>query len=56
MDEENFPVGYGEENDYCIRASDAGFRLAIADDAYVFSFKIKKFWSRTEKEAYAAGF
>ena len=31
MDEQNFPVGYGEENDYCIRAADAGFDLAIAD-------------------------
>src|SRR5690606_23502197 len=39
MDEENFPLGYGEENDYCIRAAEAGFALAIADDAYVFHAK-----------------
>jgi GT2 family glycosyltransferase/glycosyltransferase involved in cell wall biosynthesis len=43
MDEENFPVGYGEENDFCIRAADAGFALAVADDAYVFHAKSKSF-------------
>jgi GT2 family glycosyltransferase/glycosyltransferase involved in cell wall biosynthesis len=43
MDEENFPVGFGEENDYCIRAADAGFGLAIADDVYVFHAKSKSF-------------
>lgn len=43
LDEESFPTGYGEENDYCIRAGDAGFELAIADDAYVFHAKSKSF-------------
>lgn len=43
LDEEAFPTGYGEENDYCIRAADAGFELAIADDAYVFHAKSKSF-------------
>lgn len=43
MDEENFPMGYGEENDYCIRASDAGFQLVIADDVFVFHAKSKSF-------------
>lgn len=50
MDEKNFPVGYGEENDYCIRASDAGFRLAIADDAYVFHSKSKSFGHERRKK------
>ncbi|MCI5049741.1 MAG: glycosyltransferase [Rickettsiales bacterium] len=36
LDEETFPKGYGEENDYCLRAADAGFNIAIADDAYVY--------------------
>lgn len=36
FDEETFGKGYGEENDYAIRAADAGFALAVADDAYVF--------------------
>jgi GT2 family glycosyltransferase len=39
LDEENFPRGYGEENDYCIRARSAGFELAIADTAYVWHAK-----------------
>lgn len=43
MDEEAFPVGYGEENDFCIRAGDAGFELAVADDTYVFHSKSKTF-------------
>ncbi len=43
FDEEHFPVGYGEENDFCLRAGDAGFDLAIADDAYVFHAKSKSF-------------
>jgi GT2 family glycosyltransferase/glycosyltransferase involved in cell wall biosynthesis len=49
MDEENFPVGYGEENDYCIRATDAGFELAIADDVYVFHAKSKSFGHERRK-------
>jgi len=36
LDEETFPRGYGEENDYCLRAADAGFDIAIADNAYVY--------------------
>jgi GT2 family glycosyltransferase len=36
FDEENFGVGYGEENDYCLRARQAGWQLALADDTYIF--------------------
>lgn len=36
FDEENFGAGYGEENDYCLRAADLGWKLAVADDVYVF--------------------
>ena len=43
MDETAFPTGYGEENDYSIRAQDAGFALALADDTYVFHAKSKSF-------------
>jgi GT2 family glycosyltransferase/glycosyltransferase involved in cell wall biosynthesis len=50
MDEVNFPLGYGEENDYCIRAVDAGFSLAIADDAYVFHAKSSSFGHRRRAE------
>lgn len=50
MDEENFPIGYGEENDFCIRAADAGYELAIADDTYVFHAKSKSFGSSRRTE------
>lgn len=36
FDEENFGAGYGEENDYALRARQAGWRLALADNAYVY--------------------
>lgn len=36
FDERSFGRGYGEENDYCLRATKAGWQLAVADDAYVF--------------------
>lgn len=36
FDEEAFGRGYGEENDYCLRAREQGWELAIADDCYVF--------------------
>jgi GT2 family glycosyltransferase/glycosyltransferase involved in cell wall biosynthesis/SAM-dependent methyltransferase len=36
FDEENFGAGYGEENDYCLRARKAGWHLALADDTYIF--------------------
>ncbi len=36
FDEATFGEGYGEENDYCLRAFKAGWQLAIADDAYVY--------------------
>jgi len=43
FDEETFPKGYGEENDFSLRAVKAGFKLAIADNAYVFHAKSKSF-------------
>ena len=35
FDLENFPRGYGEENDYCMRAATAGFRNVLCTNAYV---------------------
>lgn len=35
FDIENFPRGYGEENDFCMRASSAGFRNVLCPNAYV---------------------
>lgn len=43
FDEKAFPRGYGEENDYCVRAQQAGFSLAIVDNCYVFHAKSKSF-------------
>jgi glycosyltransferase involved in cell wall biosynthesis len=34
LDEINFPRGYGEENDWCMRAGELGWRHAIALHAY----------------------
>jgi len=36
FDEEHFPRGYGEENDFCMRASQAGWRHALCGDTFVF--------------------
>src|SRR4030095_758126 len=43
LDEELFPNGYGEENDYCLRAGKAGFSGAIADDCYLFHAKSRSY-------------
>jgi GT2 family glycosyltransferase/glycosyltransferase involved in cell wall biosynthesis len=43
LDEECFPTGYCEENDYSQRAREAGFELAVADDAYVHHAKSRSF-------------
>jgi GT2 family glycosyltransferase len=39
FDEKNFPNGYGEENDFCLRAIKAGFTLKIATNSYVYHRK-----------------
>ncbi len=43
FDEENFPLGYGEENDFCFRAADAGFDLGVLTSTYVFHSKSKSY-------------
>ncbi len=50
LDEETFPRGYGEENDYCLRAADAGFEIAIADNAYVYHATSKSFGVKSREE------
>ena len=35
MDEE-FPLGLGEDNDYCIRVHEAGGKLTVANDVFVY--------------------
>ena len=43
FDEIAFPAGYGEENDYCIRARQAGWELAVADDVYIYHAQSKSY-------------
>ncbi len=43
FDEDRFPVGYGEEDDLCIRAANAGYACGIATNAYVFHSKSASF-------------
>ena len=45
FDEEAFGRGYGEENDYCMRARKAGWAMAVADDAYVYHAQSKSYSS-----------
>ncbi len=55
FDEDAFPVGYGEENDLCLRAAAAGFQLVVADDTYVYHSKSASFGSERRRELAKAG-
>ncbi len=55
FDEAAFPNGYGEENDYCFRASDAGFDLLIATNTFVFHSKSKSYQDDRRIELMKAG-
>lgn len=50
LDAQNFPRGYGEENDLCYRVQQAGYELRILDNLYVFHSKSKSFGHSTRKE------
>ncbi|MFO8237203.1 MAG: glycosyltransferase [Prochlorococcaceae cyanobacterium] len=50
LDESNFPVGYGEENDFCIRTLESGYNIAVADDVYILHAKSKSFGAERKKE------
>jgi len=50
FDEETFPRGYGEEDDFSMRAQNAGFVLAIAVDTYVYHAKSKSFGKKNRNE------
>jgi|GEM_PF-6529853 len=36
LDEQGFPIGYGEENDWCQRASSYGYTHHLVDDLFVY--------------------
>jgi GT2 family glycosyltransferase len=50
FDEDNFAQGYGEENDYCLRAREAGWILALADDVYVYHAQSKSYSHERRKQ------
>lgn len=45
LDEAGFPMGYGEENDLCVRLRQAGWELAVADDVWVYHAQSKSYSS-----------
>ncbi|HXK18690.1 MAG TPA: glycosyltransferase, partial [Polyangiaceae bacterium] len=49
LDEVNFPRGYGEENDWCMRASERGWRHAIALRSYVHHVNAVSFGSEAKE-------
>lgn len=51
FDEDLFPRGYGEENDFCFRAENAGFLLKISVDTFIYHVKSKSYKS-AEREAF----
>ena len=55
FEEARFPMGYGEEDDYCLRAGAAGFLCGIATNAYVYHVKSASFTSERRKFLAAAG-
>jgi len=50
FDEDAFGAGYGEENDYCLRARKAGWGLALADDAYVYHAQSRSYSHSRRRE------
>lgn len=54
LDEATFPFGYGEENDLCLRATDAGFALAVAEDVYVFHAQSRSYSDARRHQLVAA--
>ena len=45
FDEVSFPSGYGEENDFCFRAADAGYDLCVLTNTFVYHAKSKSYAS-----------
>lgn len=49
FDEQRYPRGYGEENDFCVRALRSGWRNIVSDKAFVLHKRSQSF--QGEKEA-----
>jgi GT2 family glycosyltransferase len=50
FDEDLFKKGYGEENDFCLRAIDAGFLIALNMHCYIYHAKTKSFLPKEKKK------
>ena len=48
FDAETFGLGYGEENDFCMRAIDAGYRNVLCGDTFIAHVGSRSFSSKTE--------
>jgi GT2 family glycosyltransferase len=55
LDEQSFPIGYGEENDLLLRLIQAGYELAIADHVYVYHKKSASFGNARRSALTARG-
>jgi GT2 family glycosyltransferase/glycosyltransferase involved in cell wall biosynthesis len=51
FDAERFPRGYGEENEFCMRATKRGWRHVISTGSYVYHERSKSFGSERPKLA-----
>ena len=50
LDAETFGRGYGEENDFCYRASLLGYHHVMCDDTYIYHSGTKSFVSKEKQE------
>lgn len=55
FNEAAFPTGYGEENDLCLRAAAAGWKLVVADQVYVHHVKSASFGAERRAALQAEG-
>jgi GT2 family glycosyltransferase len=49
FDEQSFPMGYGEENDFCMRAAAKGFIHLIDDATFVFHRRASSFGAKRDE-------
>jgi len=55
FDEKSFPLGYGEEDDFVLRAGAAGFLCGVATDCYVYHVKSATFTAEKRRPLVEAG-
>jgi GT2 family glycosyltransferase/glycosyltransferase involved in cell wall biosynthesis len=56
LDEARFPAGFGEENDYSLRAAEAGFGLGVVAGAYVFHAKSRSYGTDARRKLAAGAY